>query len=68
VHQVTPVTKGARVACFMFIQSMVRDAEKRRLLYDMDISLAQLRQTVGESEAVVHLTGVYHNLLRLWAE
>lgn len=68
VHQVTPVTQGARVACFMFIQSMVRDAEKRRLLYDMDMSLMQLRHGVGETEAVVHLTGVYHNLLRRWAE
>lgn len=68
VHEVTAVTKGARVACFMFIQSMVRDAEKRRLLYDMDMSLMQLRHTAGETEAVVHLTGVYHNLLRRWAE
>lgn len=68
VHQVAPVTQGARVACFMFIQSMVRDAEKRRLLYDMDMSLMQLRHSVGETEAVVHLTGVYHNLLRRWAE
>ncbi len=68
VHQVTPVTQGARVACFMFIQSMVREAEKRRLLYDMDMSLMQLRHSVGDTEAVVHLTGVYHNLLRRWAE
>ena len=68
VHQVSAVTKGARVACFMFIQSMVRDPGKRRLLYDMDMSLMQLRQTAGETESVVHLTGVYHNLLRLWAE
>ena len=68
VHEVTAVTKGARMACFMFIQSMVRDAEKRRLLYDMDMSLMQLRHTVGETKAVVHLTGVYHNLLRRWAE
>ena len=68
VHEVTAVTKGARMACFMFIQSMVRDAEKRRLLYDMDMSLMQLRHTLGETEAVVHLTGVYHNLLRHWAE
>ena len=68
VHEVTAVTKGARMACFMFIQSMVRDAEKRRLLYDMDMSLMQLRHTLGETEAVVHLTGVYHNLLRRWAE
>ena len=68
VHEVTAVTKGARMAYFMFIQSMVRDAEKRRLLYDMDMSLMQLRHTLGETEAVVHLTGVYHNLLRRWAE
>lgn len=68
VHQVRQVTRGARVACFMFIQSMVRDAEKRRLLYDMDMSLVQLRHTVGETDAVVHLTGVYHNLLRRWSE
>lgn len=68
VHQVTPVTKGTRVASFMFIQSMVRSPEKRRLLYDMDMSLLHLRHTTGESEPVVHLTGVYHNLLRLWAE
>lgn len=68
VHQVSPVLAGSRVACFMFIQSMVRDATKRRLLYDMDLSLIQLRDTVGETEAVVKLTGVYHNLLRSWAE
>jgi PKHD-type hydroxylase len=68
VHQVSPVTAGARVACFMFIQSMVRDATKRRLLYDMDLSLMQLRDTVGETDAVVKLTGVYHNLLRGWSE
>lgn len=68
VHQVSPVTKGERVACFMFIQSMVRDAGKRRLLHDMDISLMDLRHTLGETEAVVQLTGTYHNLLRRWAE
>ncbi|MDP1766369.1 MAG: Fe2+-dependent dioxygenase [Methylotenera sp.] len=68
VHQVTAVTKGERVACFMFIQSMVRDSGKRRLLYDMDMSLMQLRHDVGETEPVVQLTGVYHNLLRRWAE
>jgi PKHD-type hydroxylase len=68
VHQVSPVTAGARVACFMFIQSMVRDATKRRILYDMDLSLMQLRDTVGETDAVVKLTGVYHNLLRGWSE
>jgi PKHD-type hydroxylase len=68
VHQVTPVTRGERMACFMFIQSMVRDSGQRRLLYEMDMALLQLRQTVGETEAVVSLTGTYHNLLRRWAE
>jgi PKHD-type hydroxylase len=68
VHQVTPVTRGARIACFMFIQSMVRDAGRRRLLFEMDMALLQLRQTHGESDPVVRLTGTYHNLLRRWAE
>lgn len=68
VHQVTPVTRGQRVACFMFIQSMVRDPVKRRLLYDMDMSLVELRANVGEIAPVVQLTGTYHNLLRRWAE
>lgn len=68
VHAVTPVTRGERVSCFMFIQSMVRDPAQRRLLYDMDMALLQLRQTVGESDPVIRLTGTYHNLLRRWAE
>lgn len=68
VHAVQPVTRGTRMACFMFIQSMVRDAGRRRLLYDMDMALLQLRQDVGDTDAVVRLTGAYHNLLRQWAE
>lgn len=68
IHEVSAVTRGERVACFMFMQSMVRDPGQRRLLYDMDMALLQLRQTVGETDAVVRLTGTYHNLLRLWAE
>lgn len=68
VHQVTPVTRGERVACFMFIQSMVRDPSQRRLLYEMDMALLQLRQHIGETDAVVSLTGTYHNLLRQWAD
>lgn len=68
VHQVTPVTRGQRIACFLFIQSMVRDSAKRRLLYDMDMSLIDLRAKVGEIEPVVQLTGTYHNLLRRWSE
>ncbi len=68
IHEVSAVTRGERIACFMFMQSMVRDPGKRRLLYDMDMALLQLRQTVGETDAVVRLTGTYHNLLRQWAE
>ena len=68
VHAVTPVTRGQRLACFMFIQSMVRDAGQRRLLYEMDMALLKLRQSIGETEPVVQLTGTYHNLLRQWAE
>ncbi len=68
VHAVAPVTRGERLASFMFIQSMVRDDGQRRLLYEMDMALLQLRETVGETEAVVALTGTYHNLLRRWAE
>lgn len=68
IHQVTPVTRGERIACFMFMQSMVRDPGRRRLLFDMDMSLLKLREQLGETDAVVRLTGVYHNLLRQWAD
>jgi PKHD-type hydroxylase len=68
IHAVTPVTRGERVACFMFIQSMVRDPGQRRLLYDMDMALLALRREIGETDPVVRLTGTYHNLLRRWAE
>lgn len=67
IHQVAPVTRGERLACFMFIQSMVRDPGQRRLLYEMDMALLQLRQSIGETPAVVSLTSTYHNLLRQWA-
>lgn len=68
VHAVMPVTRGERLASFMFMQSMVRDAAQRKILFDLDMSLVRLRQQVGETEEVVKLTGVYHNLLRTWAE
>lgn len=67
VHAVTPVTRGERLASFMFIQSMVRDAAHRRMLFDMDMALVCLRQQQGETPEVVQLTGIYHNLLRQWA-
>jgi len=68
VHQVQPVTRGERIGCFMFIQSLVRDAEQRRLLFDLDMELLTLRQQLGETPSMVRLTGVYHNLLRRWGD
>lgn len=67
LHEVMPVTEGERLACFMFIQSMVRNAEQRRMLFDMNMAVTQLRLS-GDSPHILTLTGVYHNLLRLWAE
>jgi PKHD-type hydroxylase len=68
VHRVEPVTRGARLASFFWIESMVRSDEQRRLLYEMDLSLMQLRADHGENDAVLQLTGSYHNLLRMWAD
>lgn len=68
IHQVSPVTSGQRLACFMFMQSMVRDPGQRRTLFDMDMALLQLREQYGEIDPVVRLTGTYHNLLRRWAD
>ena len=68
LHQVRPVTRGARVASFFWVQSMIRDDVQRRLLWEMDGSIERLRQTGGDAEAVLQLTGVYHNLLRRWSE
>ena len=68
LHKVQPVTRGARLASYFWVQSMVRDDACRRLLFEMDTSLETLRQTGADNAAVVRLTGVYHNLLRRWAE
>lgn len=69
VHRVEPVTGGHRLACFFWVESMVRSLEQRQLLFNMDNNLRQLRGTVGETDrAVIGLTGTYHNLLRLWAD
>lgn len=68
LHAVSPVTRGERLACFMFMQSMVRSPEQRTLLFNMDMALLQLRQSQGETPPVVQLTSVYHNLLRQWAD
>ena len=68
LHQVTPVTRGARLASFFWIQSMVRDDGLRSLLFEMDSSIEGLRRSGADPAAVLRLTGVYHNLLRRWAE
>ncbi|WP_101103086.1 Fe2+-dependent dioxygenase [Macromonas bipunctata] len=67
VHRVAPVTRGARIASFFWVESMVRHDEQRRLLFDLDMNLLKLRQQHGESPETTALTGVYHNLLRQWA-
>ena len=68
LHKVQPVTRGARLASFFWVQSMIRDDVQRRLLWEMDGAIERLRQTGGDAEAVLQLTGVYHNLLRRWSE
>ena len=68
IHQVTPVTRGCRLACFFWIESMVRSDEQRRLLFELDMSLMRLRERHGETDEAVSLTGTYHNLLRMWAD
>jgi PKHD-type hydroxylase len=68
LHRVTPVTRGARVASFFWVQSLVRDDSRRRLLFELDSSIQRLTQTAADPAAVLQLTGVYHNLLRQWSE
>lgn len=69
LHHVTPVTKGRRVASFFWLQSMVRDDAARRMLFDLDQSVQRLTaQLGGEDRSVIELTGLYHNLLRRWAD
>lgn len=68
LHQVTPVTRGARVASFFWVQSLVRDDARRRMLLEIDTALTRLRSDGADGGAVLQLTGVYHNLLRQWAD
>ncbi|MES2979047.1 MAG: Fe2+-dependent dioxygenase [Pseudomonadota bacterium] len=76
VHRVEPVTQGERIACFFWIQSMVRSDEQRSLLYELDLAVTSLRQQhldangpgQPDTAEVVRLTGCYHNLLRMWAD
>jgi PKHD-type hydroxylase len=68
LHRVEPVTRGARVASFFWLESMIRETERRRLLFEMDMAILELRSTQGDNQATVNLTGCYHNLLRMWAD
>lgn len=68
LHKVEPVTRGARLASFFWVQSMVRDDARRRLLWELDQSIQQLTGDMPQHPSLVNLTGVYHNLLRQWAE
>jgi PKHD-type hydroxylase len=68
LHRVAPVTRGARVAAFFWIQSMVKDDGERRILFDLDRSIIELSQNAPEHPSLVRLTGVYHNLVRKWGE
>ena len=68
LHSVRPVTRGARIASFFWIQSMVRDDGQRTLLLDLDTAIQRLNQDLPDHPSAVQLTGVYHNLLRRWAE
>jgi PKHD-type hydroxylase len=68
LHSVRAVTKGTRVASFFWIQSMIRDDGQRTLLFDLDTSIQRLNQDLPDHPSALQLTGVYHNLLRRWAE
>jgi PKHD-type hydroxylase len=68
LHHVRPITRGARLASFFWIQSMVRDVGQRKLLFDLDMNIVQLHKELPGSPTLVGLTAVYHNLLRAWAE
>jgi PKHD-type hydroxylase len=68
LHHVRPVTRGARIASFFWIQSMVRDDAERTLLFDLDTAIQSVNREAPTSQSAVQLTGIYHNLMRRWAE
>ena len=68
LHNVRPVTRGARISSFFWIQSMVRDDGERTILFDMDTAIQRVAENAPEHPSVLLLTGVYHNLLRRWAD
>lgn len=68
LHRVEPVTRGARVACFFWLESLVREDAQRSLLFDLDSAILALRAAHGDGPPAVALAGIYHNLLRRWAD
>lgn len=68
LHHVRPVTRGSRVCSFFWLQSMVRDDAERTLLFDLDSAIRQVNQNLPNHPSAVQLTGIYHNLVRRWAE
>ncbi len=68
VHHVEPITRGVRLASFFWIQSLVRDDGRRKILWDLDVATQQLSRDHPEHPALVELVGVYHNLLRAWSD
>src|SRR5476649_245052 len=68
LHLVTPVTRGVRLACFFWIQSLIRDDQQRSMLFDMDSAIQILNQTQADDLARRKLVGCYHNLMRQWSE
>jgi PKHD-type hydroxylase len=68
LHRVTPITRGTRVACFFWVQSMIRDEAQRTLLFDMDNAIQTLNRTNADESARTALVGNYHNLVRMWGE
>jgi PKHD-type hydroxylase len=68
LHQVTPITRGERLASFFWVESLVRDDGQRTLLYEMDVAIQRLNRSGADEEARRTLVGCYHNLLRQWAD
>lgn len=69
LHMVTPVTRGARICSFFWLQSMIRDGHARSMIYDLDVAIQALVERLGRDDPeTVKLTGIYHNLIRYWAE
>lgn len=68
LHRVNEITRGQRIASFFWIQSMVRDDTRRRLLFDLDMEIQRLGKEHPDSASAIRLTGIYHNLVRMWAD